>query len=123
MSTTELLVLFSALLIKHFVVDFVLQTPYQFLNKGKYGHPGGLLHSTLHAVTTVFCFIPFAGSTAVIIGCLDGFIHYHIDFAKVNINERFNWTPNQKEFWWSLGLDQLFHYMTYIFLIWIGVDL
>lgn len=31
---------------KHFIVDFPLQAfPYQYQNKGTYGHPGGLLHS------------------------------------------------------------------------------
>lgn len=32
------------LTVKHFIVDVILQNPYQYLNKGKFLHPGGLLH-------------------------------------------------------------------------------
>jgi len=42
--------------IKHFFCDFVLQTPYQFLNKGIYGHPGGFIHAGLHASTSMIAF-------------------------------------------------------------------
>jgi hypothetical protein len=35
----------AVLMVKHAVADFYLQTPYQFLNKGKYGHPGGFIHA------------------------------------------------------------------------------
>ena len=39
------LVAVAVLMAKHMVADFYLQTPYQYLNKGTYGHPGGFLHS------------------------------------------------------------------------------
>ena len=35
----------AVLMVKHALADFYLQTPYQYLNKGTYGHPGGLLHA------------------------------------------------------------------------------
>ena len=50
--TEPLFLLLAALALlqaKHFLFDFVFQTPYQLKNKGTYGHPGGLLHAGLHA--------------------------------------------------------------------------
>jgi kynureninase len=35
----------AVLMLKHAVADFYLQTPYQYLNKGTYGHPGGFIHA------------------------------------------------------------------------------
>jgi hypothetical protein len=37
---------------KHAVADFYLQTAYQYSNKGKYGHPGGIIHAGIHAALT-----------------------------------------------------------------------
>jgi hypothetical protein len=48
----------------------------------------------------------------------DGVIHYHIDWAKMNLNARLGWGANTHEqFWWLLGLDQYLHALTYIVLI------
>jgi len=47
--TVELL-LILLLFTKHFVLDFPLQTKFQWSNKGTYGHPGGLLHSGFTAL-------------------------------------------------------------------------
>lgn len=111
-----LMLLFS---IKHFLVDFPLQGPYQYLNKGTYGHPGGLLHAALHGAGTfavLFCFasLPFVA----LMTAIDVIVHYHIDWAKMNLNKHFGWAANTSEkFWWLLGLDQLTHYITYVIII------
>ncbi len=110
---TTLLILFL-LFTKHFVIDFPLQKPYQWMNKGTYGHPGGLLHSGLHGLGTLLClimFTPYALGLAV----LDFAVHYHIDWAKMNLNSKMGWGANtHEEFWWLLGLDQYLHALTYI---------
>ena len=112
---TEILFL---LFVKHFIVDFPLQTSYQYLNKGTYLHPGGLLHSSLHGVATFLCFLFVAPSLAVIAAIIDFVVHYHVDFMKVKINRKFNWKPDTHEqFWWLLGLDQLIHALTYLYLV------
>lgn len=114
MITTVLLLLFT----KHFIIDFLLQKPYQYLNKGTYGHPGGILHAGLHGLGTFLCFIFFAPALAFFVAVADTVIHYHIDWAKVKINSIMEWKPDRHEqYWWLLGLDQYLHALTYILFV------
>ncbi|HUW48079.1 MAG TPA: DUF3307 domain-containing protein [Patescibacteria group bacterium] len=110
------LVAFSLLFFKHFVADFLLQGPYQFLNKGNYGHPGGILHAVIQAVGTLLVLVPYLGYSAVLLylAIAECVIHYHIDWAKMSLNVKMDWKCDKsKEFWWLVGFDQYLHYMTY----------
>jgi hypothetical protein len=101
-------------LLKHLIVDFMLQTPYQFLNKGIYGHPGGLLHAGLHSLATFLILISTATlAFTVIVSLIDGIVHYHVDWSKVNITKRMGWTMQDQHYWYILGIDQFLHYLTY----------
>lgn len=115
------LILMTLFVLKHFIVDFPIQTPYQWMNKGNYGHPGGLLHSGLHAFATyliLFMVTPIALGLAAI----DFAIHYHVDWAKMNINNHYGWKADKDAaFWVLLGIDQLLHYLTYILIIALAV--
>jgi hypothetical protein len=114
----ETLILITLLFTKHFVVDFPLQHRYQWSNKGNYLHPGGLLHAGIHGVGTYLCFVAFAPAAALYLAWIDALIHYHIDWAKMNLNAKMGWGPNTHEqFWWLLGLDQYLHALTYIGMI------
>ena len=114
----DALLLLTLLFTKHFIVDFPLQGPYQWMNKGTYLHPGGLLHSFMHGVATMLCFTYYAPQAAFWLGLLDALIHYHIDWAKMNLNAKFGWKSDQHpQFWWLLGLDQFLHSLTYIGLV------
>lgn len=119
MTANLVLEILGYLFLKHFIVDFPLQKPYQYQNKGDYGHPGGILHSALHGIGTIITLVFFAPiGTAIAMGVADFVVHYHIDWAKVNINKAFNWGPTTHEqFWWLLGLDQLLHALTYIAIV------
>ena len=109
-----ILTLFTLLILKHFIIDFPAQTPYQWMNKGTYGHPGGILHAGLHGFGTVLCFVWWAPFASIILGIMDMLIHYHIDWAKMTINRNKHLTPQDQEFWFWLGLDQLAHFLTYV---------
>lgn len=121
------LALFFLLITKHFVVDFLFQCPYQYLNKGIYGHPGGILHALLHSVTscTLLLYVFLIGNVLsiyniVIVCFVEGIIHYHIDWAKMNINAAMNWKCNETDkFWYLLGADQYLHYLTYVGMLWV----
>lgn len=111
------MVLLFWLFTKHLICDFPLQTKFQYLNKGTYGHPGGLLHAFIHVVGTALVVTLFGPGlfTGILVGLVDGAIHYHIDWAKMNINTKYGLKPdNSEKFWWLLGLDQYLHCLTYL---------
>lgn len=111
-----LIVILCVLEIKHYICDFPLQTRYQFLNKGTYLHPGGILHSAVHALFTMSAFLiaPPTIVLGIVIVVGEFFVHYHIDWSKEQIIRRNGWVSSQKEFWGALGADQLLHHLTYL---------
>jgi hypothetical protein len=111
--------LLIALQLKHFIIDFPLQTKYQWSNKGTYGHPGGILHAALHGLSTGIILFYFTGngSLAMLLAALDMIVHYHIDWAKMQLNSRMKLTPADQNFWILLGLDQFLHQLTYILIV------
>jgi len=115
------LVFWSAVLfeLKHFVCDFVLQTAYQYRNKGTYGHPGGLLHAGLHTAGSLPAILALqaAGGVAAIILVAEFFLHYHIDWSKEQINKRYALNFNNNAYWSVFGADQLLHQMTYVVML------
>ena len=109
--------LLAALSVKHFVADFLYQPPYQWKNKGTFGHPGGILHAGQHAVATYFvlAFCPISMLAAIAVCAAEFVIHYITDWAKMDINTRYGWGANtHNEFWILLGIDQLIHSLTYV---------
>ncbi|HML91978.1 DUF3307 domain-containing protein [Methyloceanibacter sp.] len=107
----------AILLVKHTVADFFLQTPYQFRNKGTYGHPGGLLHAGIHVALTPLVYLVLAPATLLLaleIALGEFVIHYHVDWAKEQAGRRLGATPQTACFWHALGIDQLLHGLTYV---------
>ena len=105
---------------KHAVADFYLQTPYQYLNKGTYGHPGGLLHSAIHVALTPLVYLVLVPGSLLIAGAiaLGEFVaHYHIDWLKEQIVRRNGMTMQDPGFWHALGTDQLVHGLTYLVIV------
>lgn len=123
--------------LKHLICDFILQGPYQYRNKGTYGHPGGLLHVTIHCVGTflamcIYVLVRYKSSLGMFtpsvvpeifvwthwVIVIEAVIHYHMDWAKVQIGNYFNWKPTNSEYyWWFLGFDQFVHQITYILMV------
>ena len=117
MTTNLVIEILALLFLKHFIIDFPLQTPYQYLNKGTYGHPGGILHSALHGFGTWLCLFWYTPA-AVTMAFVDFIVHYNVDWAKMNINKKLNLGPlSSEKFWWLLGFDQLLHSLTYLAII------
>ena len=116
-------IVFVALFIKHWYIDFVNQSMEEVLGKGTYGNAHGVMHSLKHGVATFLIFWFFLGvwPLAIIIGFSDFVLHYHIDWAKININKRYNYTAENPKFWAWLGADQLAHQLTYVFLVWMVI--
>jgi hypothetical protein len=114
----ELITLYILLQIKHWYIDFVNQTPEEVESKGNYGSGPGIAHSAKHGIGTIFCILAITGQEyfiyALILAIIDGLVHYHIDWTKMNYGNRDVKTP---EFWNHLGLDQMMHQLTYLFIL------
>ena len=117
----SIFILLALLFIKHWYIDFVNQSMEEVVGKGIYGNAHGVMHSIKHGVATFLIFWLFMGDwpISIVIGVIDFALHYHIDWAKININKKYNYTAENPKFWAWLGADQLAHQLTYIFLIWI----
>lgn len=110
----------AVLMFKHMVADFYLQTPYQYLNKGTYGHPGGFIHAGIHVALTPLVYLILApGSLLLAAGIALGefAVHYHIDWFKERITRKNGWTARDRGFWFALGTDQFLHGLTYLVLV------
>jgi len=101
--------------IKHWFVDFVIQTPAEIEYKGIYGHWYGIMHSAKHGIGTAIAVGLTCGPNhwpaSVLLGVIDGLVHYHVDWIKKNLGVSDVKNP---VFWAHLGLDQLVHQLTYI---------
>lgn len=119
----SIFILLGLLFIKHWYIDFVNQSMEEVNGKGIYGNAYGLMHSIKHGVATVLIFWAFTGdfNYSIIIGIIDFVLHYHIDWTKININKRWNYTTENPKFWAWLGADQLAHSLTYLGLVWLAV--
>ncbi len=108
---------------KHFLFDFVFQSDWQVRNKGRYGHPGGLVHAGLHGTGTLVvgllaALIGAIGlGAALVLALADALIHYHVDWSKAQISRRMKLSPDRHAFWIALGADQAAHHVTYLGLI------
>jgi len=115
--------LIAALLIKHFFCDFIIQTNYQIQNKGTYGHPGGLLHAFLHGLGTLLAFYFTYHITTFVMICIliEMGVHYHLDWAKMNIETKLNLTVADAKYWWLFGTDQLLHLLSVLVIVYLVV--
>jgi hypothetical protein len=110
----------GVLMFKHTVADFFLQTSFQHMNKGIYGHPGGLVHAGIHVALTPLVYLVLApASIALVVGLAVGefVVHYHIDWLKERIVKGNGWTAQDGGFWYALGTDQLAHGLTYLVMV------
>lgn len=110
----------AVLMAKHAVADFYLQTPYQYLNKGTYGHPGGLVHAGIHVALTPLVYLVLVPGSLLIAGAIalgEFLLHYHIDWLKEQVVKRNDLTAGDRGFWHLLGTDQLLHGLTYLVIV------
>lgn len=122
MTTTAILILVF-LQIKHWYVDFVNQTNEEIASKGIYGDSPGIEHSAKHGIGTLIAIVAAVGfpyiAYAGVLAFVDFVIHYHIDWVKSNYG---NSDISTKDFWIHIGMDQLAHQLTYIFIVWAVVS-
>jgi len=114
------LVAVAVLMVKHAIADFYLQSSYQYLNKGTYGHPGGMLHSAIHVALTPLVYLVIAPASLLLalgIAGAEFLLHYHVDWLKEQVTRRNGWTAQDRGFWFALGTDQLVHGLSYLVIV------
>lgn len=115
MTLLSFLLLYVAFRLKQFVCDFLLQTDWMALNKGKPGGEGYralALHAAVHGLGTLIVTLLFAPALWWL-GVIDFVVHAAVDRTKGVLTFKNGWTYTDRWFWWSFGLDQEAHNFTH----------
>ncbi len=116
MLPVTLILLYMAFRLKQFVCDFLLQTDWMALTKGKPGWEGYkalFSHAGIHSAGTLLIFLVFMPELWWL-GPVDFVIHALVDRLKGIYTLQKGWGYNDRWFWWSFGLDQEAHNFTHL---------
>lgn len=123
----SLLLLYVLFRLKHFACDFLFQSDWMALTKGKPGREGYralFTHSAIHGVGTALITLFFAPALWWL-GLVDFVVHSIVDRIKGYFTYRQGWTSKDTLFWWTLGADQEAHnftHLAYIVIIWMYLN-
>lgn len=126
MEPLSLILLYTLFRLKHFACDFLFQSDWMALMKGKPGKEGYTAlfsHTAIHAAGTAIVTIIFAPALWWL-GLVDFVVHSVVDRVKGVFTYNKGWTPKDTVFWWTLGADQEAHNFThfaYIIVIWMSL--
>lgn len=116
MTLTTVLLLYAAFRVKQFVCDFLLQTDWMALNKGRPGREGYkalFSHTVFHGVGTGLLMLVFAPALWWL-ALVDFAVHSLVDRVKGLMTYAKGWSYHDRWFWWSFGLDQEAHNFTHL---------
>jgi hypothetical protein len=102
--------------LKQFVCDFLLQTDWMAMNKGKPGPEGYkalFSHTGVHAAATLLIMLVFMPALWWL-GPVDFIVHSAVDRFKGVMTYNHKWGYNDRMFWWTFGLDQEAHNFTHM---------
>ena len=113
--------MFSGLLVKHYLADFVLQPHWMLSAKGRLDAPGGYAHAAVHAVGSGIVLLACGIGAAMILAVMlaEIVVHFAIDYAKDRYTKASDVDRNPARYWQLHGLDQLAHQMTYVVIAWV----
>ena len=109
--------------LKHFIADYLMQPGWMIAQKGNLGAPGGYVHACIHAAGSVLVLLLAAVPPGVLAGLVvaEFFIHYALDFAKARYGHGIDPDEDASSFWGLHGLDQLFHQLTYVVMLYVAL--
>ena len=118
---SETIYLLIVLFLKHNLADFVFQTRCMSQKSAQQNWLGPLaLHCAVHAVLTFVVICPFFPAFVWLVTVTDYCLHFLIDYWKAQFARYPFGTP---AFWWTFGLDQFLHAMTYVLLVYLIVGI
>ncbi|MEN0001600.1 MAG: DUF3307 domain-containing protein [Pseudomonadota bacterium] len=108
--------LLVGLQIKHFAADYLLQNAWMITGKRSLLALGGYAHAGIHVLGTALVLTFFGLPLTFVLAILaaEFVIHYGLDFAKAHYGDGISSIEQPRKFWAANGLDQLFHHLTYI---------
>jgi hypothetical protein len=112
-----LALLFVLFTVKHVLADFVLQTHWMRRGKDQEHRWAAALaaHAGCHAAFTLALALAVAPALWWL-GVVDFVVHCAIDRCKGVVMELHRWQPQDRWYWWSIGIDQSLHHLTGFFL-------
>jgi len=116
----DIFVLLVAFQVKHFLADYIYQDAYML---GKFKEKGWVLpllsHVLFHGLFTLVIAAYYVTNGWVVLGLavFDMVVHFIMDRIKASPKMLGRYNTTQKEFWWSLGLDQMVHHLTHYSII------
>lgn len=116
MTALSLLLLYVSFRVKQFGCDFLLQTDWMALTKGKPGKEGYkalFSHTIIHGIATTVIMLVFAPALWWM-GIVDLFVHSAVDRTKGLLTNQCGWKPTDTAFWWAFGFDQEAHNFTHL---------
>lgn len=101
--------------VKHFVADYLLQTPWMIAGKGHFDQPGGYVHAGIHIAGTApaLLYSGIGGGLVALLLLAEFAIHFTIDHLKALQARVKPQSPSSARFWAAHGADQLAHHLTY----------
>lgn len=122
--TLEIIILLVLFQYKHFVADYPLQNAYML---GKFKLEGWerplAAHAGVHALFTFVIVLYFNPLLALPLAIIDFLVHGIVDRLKAHPHIGGRYKPEQPQFWWCLGADQMAHHLTHYALIFLIVTL
>jgi len=100
------------LTIKHTVCDLALQRLFP-ADKKFYFDPPAHTHYFHHGLGSFLVGLMFGVPFAVAIGVIDYFAHWHIDYAKTIVRDKYNMISSEDRYWVLQTADQALHFATY----------
>jgi hypothetical protein len=116
MDFSTFILIYIVFRLKQFVCDFLLQTDWMAMTKGKPGIDGYkalFSHTAVHAGATLLIMLVFMPALWWL-APVDFVIHSAVDRAKGMLTYKMKWSYTDKWFWWSFGLDQEAHNFTHM---------
>lgn len=98
--------------LKHTVCDLALQRLFPAEKKYYFNVPAHT-HYFHHGLGSFLAGLMFGWPFALLIGLIDYFAHWNIDYGKTIIRDHYNMQSSEDRYWVLQTIDQALHFATY----------
>ena len=102
--------------------DLALHRLFPSVNKF-YFDPPAHIHYFHHGLGSFLVGLMFGWPFGLLIGVIDYFVHWHVDYIKTIIRDHYNMQPTEDRYWVLQTVDQALHFFTYYCFVLIAISL